>query len=348
MSVNGKQRLLDDIDDYQDSVFAIIGFANFYRFDDDTKTMRNDVLVFQGRRLTPSAAKAINSDGHPVEFVTPDVGVLLTANFGVLAEVKKSFPTDENLWLDDFKQLMAYDDDLTGWPSTSGSVSSHDVVLLVHLSRGKAICKYFEKNRGGTIHFQRPFCIVEFNRSNERQAYFFFRTATGKLTNAGVDAKLENGVQVPMLALTKAYSEVKIYDHEPPLAYMLHLIWEQVINTKASGNPKYARLAKRQRIDVEVSVNEVVNELHEKFSFHQLHRQTGDRQPKIPKQEWVQRAFDGLVKAGDAVWLDRTKGTLKAKFTRFDDVLAHFVELCAADQETSKQLTLDQYRSIKN
>src|SRR5207249_438523 len=132
MSENGEQRIRDDIDDYQDSVFAIIGFANFYRFDDTTRTMRDDVVVFQGRRLTPSPAKAVNSDGNPVEFVTPDVGILLPSNLGVLAEVKKSFPADEQHWFDDFKQLMAYDDDLTGWPSASGAVTAHDVVLLVH------------------------------------------------------------------------------------------------------------------------------------------------------------------------------------------------------------------------
>lgn len=340
MSENGKKRVLDDIDDYQDSVFAIIGFANFYRFDDATKTMRDDVLVFQGRRFTPSPAKAVNSDGHTVEFVTPDVGILLSTNSGVLAEVKKSFPADEQHWIDDFQQLMAYDDDLTGWPSATGTVPAHDVVLLVHWSRGRAVCKFYEKNQGGTIRFSRPFCIVEFNRSNERQAYFSFRSATGNLSHADVNAKLENGVQVPMHALTRAYSEIKIYDHEPPLAYMLHLIWEQVINAKASENPKYPALKKRQRIDVEVTVEEVVDELHQKFSFHPLHTQTGERQPKIPKAEWVQRAFDRLVKAGDAEWLDRSKGTLKAKFTRHDDVLAHFVELCAADQNSRGQLPL--------
>ncbi len=340
MSDNGKQRIQDDIDDYQDSVFAIIGFANFYRFDDVTKTMRDDVVVFQGRRLTPSPAKAVNSEGNSVEFVTPDVGVLLPTNCGVLAEVKKSFPADEQRWFDTFEQVMAYDDDLTGWPSASGTVSTHDVVLLVHLSRGRAVCKFYERHEGQKIRFQRPFCIVEFNRSNERQAYFFFRTAKGKLSDAAVDAKLENGVQVPMLPLTRAYSEIKLYDHEPPLAYMLHLIWEQIINTKASENPKYPVLRKRQRIDVELTVDEVVNELHEKFSFHQLHQQASDRQPKFPKAEWVRRALDKLVKAGEAEWLDRATGKLKARFTRYDDVLAHFVEVCAADQEPSGQLPL--------
>jgi hypothetical protein len=340
MSENGEQRVRDDIDDYQDSVFAIIGFANFYRFDDTTRKMRGDVVVFQGRRLTPSPAKAVNSEGNQVEFITPDVGILLPSNSGVLAEVKRSFPANEQHWFDDFEQLMAYDDDLSGWPSASGTVPTHDVVLLLHQSRARAVSKFYEKHRGSTIRFQRPFCIVEFNRSNERNAYFFFRKEKGDLTETKVNERLDNGVQVPMFASTSTYSEIKIYDSEPPLAYMLHLIWEQVINNKASENPKYPALRKKQRIDVEVSVEEAVNELHERFSFRQLHTEASDRQPKIPKAEWVQRAFDRLVKAGEAEWLDCASGKLKARFTKHDDVLAHFVELCAKNQEATGQLPL--------
>lgn len=342
MSENGHGRIRDDINDYQDSVFAIIGFANFYRFDDRTKTMRSDVVVFQGRKLTPSPAKAVNSDGNAVEFVTPDVGILLPSNSGVLAEVKKSFPANEQHWFDDFEQLMAYDDDLNGWPSASGTLPTHDVVLLLHQSRARAVSKFYEKHRGDTIRFQRPFCIVEFNRSNERNAYFFFRKENGDLTEAKVNERLDNGVQVPMLAFTGTYSEIKIYDSEPPMAYMLHLIWEQVINNKASDHPKYSALRKKQRIEIEVSVEEVVDQLHERFSFRRLHTDASDRQPKIPKAEWVQRAFDRLVKAGEAEWLDRASGKLKVKFTKHDDVLAHFVELCAKDQEPSGQLPLFQ------
>jgi hypothetical protein len=340
VSDDPKQRILDAVDDYQDTVFAIIGFANFYRFDDETRKMRDDVLVFQGRKLTPSAAKAVNDEGNPVEWVSPDVGILLPGGSGVLGEVKKSFPADEQRWFSDFKQLMGYDDDLSGWPSSTGTVPQHDVVLLVHWSRGRAICKFLERHQGQEIRFQRPFCILEFNRSNERQAYFSFRTAKGSLTDAGVNAKLENGVQVPMFALTRAYSEIKIYDGEPPLAYMLYLIWEHVINAKASEHPKYRVLKKRQGIDVEVSIDEAVNELHEKFSFHQLHRVICDRQPKVPKREWVQRAFDRLVRAKEAVWAEPAAGKLRAKFTRHDDVLAHFVDLCASDPESTGQLDL--------
>lgn len=340
MKGNAYQRIRDEIDNYSDTVFAIIGFINFYRFDDSTKEMRSDVVAFQGRKLSPSSKKAALSDVNTDKFVTPDLGILLPTNSGVLGEVKKNFPSEEQYWFDDFRQLMTYDDDLFGWPSVTGSVTSHDIALLLHQARGRAVCKFYEKHLGNKIQFQRPFCIVEFNRSNERQAYFFFRTAAGSLTDAFVNAKLENGVQVPMLALTRVYSEIKIYDSEPPLAFLLQLIWEHIINAKASEDPKYSGLRKRQRIGVELSVAEVVNELHEKFSFHQLHKQASDRQPKIPKQEWVQRAFDKLVKAGEAEWVDRGQGKLMVQFTRRADVLTHFVEVCASDLESAGQLDL--------
>ncbi len=102
-----EQELKDEIDNYSDSLFAIIGFMNFYRFDDTTRRMRDDVRLFQGRRLTPSAAKTTNAKGETVEYVTPDLGILLPLDKGVLGEVKKSFPRDSTHWLDAFEQLMA-------------------------------------------------------------------------------------------------------------------------------------------------------------------------------------------------------------------------------------------------
>lgn len=61
---------------------------------------------------------------------------------------------------------------------------------------------------------------------------------------------------------------------------------------------------------------------------------------RLPKAEWVQTGFDRLVKAGEAEWLNRASGKLNARFTKHDDVLAHFVEICAKDQEATGQLPL--------
>lgn len=335
-----ERRFDDEIDNYSDSLFAIIGFVNFYRFDDRTRTMRSDVKVFQGRRLTPSPAKAVNGNGQNVEWVTPDLGVLLSGDKGVLGEVKQSFPADQTHWFNTFDQLMSYDDALTGWPCPGESVASHDVVLLLHQSRAIAVRKFYEANSAGRITFVRPFCMVEYNRSNQSQAYIFFRTVTGNLSESSVDQRLEVGVQVPMEKLTGTYSAIKIWDSEPPLPYLLAVIWEHVINFKASEDSKYPTLRKRQKITVAVTVSEITEELHTKFSFYQLNPVANDRQPKIPKQEWVQKACDKLVGAGEAEWTNRSEGKLKVHFTRLDSVLEHFKEMCAGDPSSDAQLTL--------
>lgn len=334
------RRFEDEIDNYADSLFAIVGFVNFYRWDDGSRTMRGDVKAFQGRRLTPSPAKAVNGNSNKVEFVTPDLGVLLPKDSGVLGEVKQSFPADQNHWFDAFDQLMSYDDDLTGWPCESEKLPSHDLLLLLHQSRAVAVRKFYESHKGGRISFVRPFCIVEFNRSNQSQAYIFFRTVTGNLSERSVDQRLETGVQVPMAKLTGTYSAIKLWDSEPPLPYLLSVIWEHVINLKASEDPKYPTLKKRQKITVEVSVSEIVDQLHTKFSFNVLNPGTNERQPKIPKQEWVQRACNKLVSAGDAEWTNRSEGKLKVRFTRLDSVLEHFKEMCADEPVTDPQLSL--------
>jgi hypothetical protein len=332
--MNKKRTFDDEIDNYSDSLFAIIGFVNFYRYDDASGRMRSDVKVFQGRKLTPSPAKQKSSD------VTPDLGIMLPNDTGVLGEVKQSFPADQNHWFDCFEQLLSYDDELKGWPCAAEAVKSHDVVLLLHQSRAVAVRKFFEANKDSRISFVRPFCIVEFNRSNQSQAYIFFRTVIGKLTESSVDQRLEIGVQVPMEKLTGTYSAIKIWDSEPPMPFLLALIWEHIINLKASEDVKYPFLRKRQKIVVEITVSEIVDELHTKFSFHQLTPTDDGRQPKIPKSEWVQRACEKLVAVGDAEWINRPQGKLKVRFTRFESVLEHFKELCAGDLLSDAQMTL--------
>lgn len=337
--MNTSEKFYEEIDNYKDSVSAIIGFMNFYRYDDTSEEMKKDVLVFQGRRLKPSTQKTFEPSTENASYVTPDIGILLPAKNGVLGEVKKSFPNDQGQWIKTFEQLMSYDDDLRGWPSVD-KVNSHDIVLILHQSRSNVVRKYFESNRGSIINFNRPFCIVEFNRSDERNAHFFFRIQYGSLTENSVNARLENGVPVPMVALVKAYSTIKIYDSEPPLPYLLDLIWENVVLRSASEEAKFEKLRKNQKIEVVLEVDSIAEEMHQGFSFRMLHDNNEERQPKIPKKEWIMRACEHLVKLNEASWVDSTKKTIKVFFRKYDDVLGHFIELCSKEVENIGQLKL--------
>jgi hypothetical protein len=337
--MTAEQEIKNEIDNYSDSIFAIIGFMNFYRFDDQKKSMREDVLLFQGRRLTPSPSKSKSADGGAIEYVTPDLGILLPSGSGVLGEVKKSFPKDQDHWLDTFQQLMAYDDDLTGWPCLSQKVRSHNLVLLLHLTRGAAVTKFFEQNRGKTINFARPFCIVEFNRSSEGQEYIFFRSRTGAMSDKALADRLENGVPVPITMYLLQYSTVKLYDAAPPLPYLLELIWTHVVAFKATSTPGYKIPATNQKVKVEVSLDEITERLVTQFSFHLLQKHHADcRQPKVLKASMVQEACAALVKFKDAEWADNTRTKLTVKFVKRENVLDHYITLCANEPKDQMEL----------
>jgi hypothetical protein len=295
--------LRERIDDYSDTVFAILGFVNFYRFNDATGQLREEVLVFQGRRLSPSPAKATTPGGNKVEFVTPDFGVLDPLGPAVLGDAKKSFPRDETHWLDAFEQLTAYDDDLSGWPCRDERVERHDIVLLTHVTRVVAVCDYYQRRVGaGEIQFNRPFSIVSFVRSDERQPFFHFEKRLGQLSDAAFDDRLRRGVPVPMAVFVSVYSTVKIYDAEPPLPYMAQLIWEHVIVPRASDSPRFRALHRNQKLEVKLTVDEIADELGRGFSFQVLCPESTERQPQVPRRAWCVRACDALVAGGMARW----------------------------------------------
>jgi hypothetical protein len=303
--------------------------------------MRNEVLVFQGRTLTPSEAKSKNEAGEPVPFVTPDLGILLPNGKGVLGEVKRSFPLDTQFWVDDFKQLVAYDDDLTGWPNDSQKVAAHDIVLLLHQSRAVKVNKYFAENNTKGIQFARPFSIVEFNRSSQGKEYFFFRNVTGNVSDQNLAARLEEGINVPMEIYLIQYSTVKLYDSTPPLPYLLELIWTHVVAVKVTNTPGYKIPAKKQKIKIELALDEISERLEKNFSFHGLQQGHADaRQPRVLKDAAIQQACAALVKFGDAEWTDTTKTKLTVNFVKREDVLDYFIKCCAKEPTDRGQMDL--------
>jgi len=336
--MNPEQRITAEIDNYSDSIFAIVGFMNFYRYDDDLRKIRDDVLVFQGRRLTPSKPK--NHDGEDIAFVTPDLGVLLPNDYGVLAEVKRSFPKDTKFWMGDFRQLMSYDDDLTGWPSRSQKVDSHDIVLLLHQTRAISVKDFYEQNQA-EIKITRPFCIIEFNRDSEGQEFFFFRTVAGAVSQKSLAERLRKGIPVPMSIYLVQYSTIKLYDASPPLPYLLELIWTHIVAFKVSNTPGYKIPSKNQKVKVEVTPDEICDRLETNFTFHGLHQNHADgRQPKVVEKNWVREACEALVKFGDAKWADSLKKTLTVNFVKRENILDYFVKQCAKEPNKDDQMEL--------
>lgn len=93
------QQCREKIDNYNNTVFAIIGFLNTYIH--ELKSKGDLVVVFQGRKLRVSR--------DPDQFVTPDLGLTIGQESGVIGEVKCTLDKNQNNWKDHFEQLKKYE-----------------------------------------------------------------------------------------------------------------------------------------------------------------------------------------------------------------------------------------------
>ena len=328
-----KKKILVQIDDYTETIYAILGFASLWLYDAAMHQNRDYVKVFQGRRLTPvpDDASMVQSQND----VFPDLGIVIEDKCGILGEVKKNFPKgDEDRGQKIFAQMKSYDQGLVGWPTEDKNLQSHELVLLVHQTTSRSAQDLYTREVAqGNLHFDRPFSIVQFNRSDQRVPYFFFTLVNGKVDCVEGNVDLHNGEQVPMQALLHLYSETKLYDAEPPVAYLLHLIWEHVLTPIASEHPKFGRLRRAQRLEITVTIDEILRVLHEGFSFYHWHTQHVDRQRTVPRREWVQRACDFLVQSEEAKWVkDKENSELLVYYQKYEDMKEHFVELQAKSE----------------
>jgi len=316
------------IDDYKDTIFAMIGFAMLFSFDDSSKSLKPDVKVAQGRRMKTSAANRATPNAE----VTPDLCIQdASNNKGLVAEIKKSFPANTKLWMDDFKQLVGYDDNLLNWLTDDGTVEEHELALLLEQGRARAIIRYYEEHKQ-EIGLVRNLIVVQFNRSDEANPYFFFRREHGNLKHfSAANQHLEDGRKVPLKKLAMQFEKVKLYDSPPPLPYLLHLIWDSVVLRWASDDERFAELKKR-KLPVPVTVDGVVNELHENYSFRRFNSDNNDHQPRIPPKSWVVYALNALVVFKLAEWTNERSGECTVYFKRFKDTLKTFKELCAEHQ----------------
>jgi flagellar biosynthesis chaperone FliJ len=310
------QHCREKIDNYNNTVYAIIGFLNTYVH--ELRRKGDLVVIFQGRKLYFSA----NSE----QFVTPDLGITIGNDMGIVGEVKCTLDKDQNNWKDHFKQLKKYEKILVGWPTENGNVAEFDIVLLVEHSRSRALKDFYEKNLEGDLKLTKPFIIIEFNRSSQQKEFFFFRIEYGNLSNEVLHRKFYDGINVAMEVFVKQYSRIKIYDVEPEMPIMLQLINECVVD-KQIRDRKYKKLTRRNTQPVEISVHEITDLLKEAYSFRSLHNpQYKNNQPEFPKTEWVRKAFDKLVELAEGNWLDKGLGKFNYLLSQKEgNILDHYI-----------------------
>ena len=153
------------------------------------------------------------------------------------------------------------------------------------------------------MKFNHPFIIIEYGRSDEAKHFFKFRIEYGELSEPLIHSKIYSGCHVTMEKLVVEYSKFKIYDSKPHLSWRMWLIY-LCMTDKATEENLYHKLNKKTKIELETSIEAVVELLRKTYSFHSFHKNHPERQPQFPKKDWVIEAILKYVSIGEARWKD--------------------------------------------
>lgn len=280
------EKIKQQADDYVQTVLALLAFANHACWDETKRELLVDSRFTFGKRM-------INQSGTEV---TPDLIVQRTKNYGLVAEVRKDLPKEESYWLKEFSQLESYDGKLDGWFTTNKKIDTADIVLLTHYTRGPAAARFLEKKIGdGSLSFSNKISIVTFVFSAEVKEFIALEKKWGKISLQELERSLESVRSVSIEKLNSTYGYVKFYDAEPPLPYLLVILWDQVFNPLKE---KFKYDEGRKSTPIQVSIDELRN--HLQVYFGPPKQENHEREPEIPKREWVKKALEILCTVGMA------------------------------------------------
>ncbi|MFC1620171.1 hypothetical protein ACFL45_09520 [Candidatus Neomarinimicrobiota bacterium] len=278
------QELSNKIEDYEQTVQALLAFAAFVVH--DGQSFRPSSRFGLGRRMLTSEKNIVN----PSADITPDLVAQKSSDYGIIAEAKKSLSKDQENWLHDLTQLRKYDDDLVGWWTGDEKITTADTILLVHISRSRQFARFFSDSQTDEIKVGPNTSIVEFSRADESTTFFFFRLEEGNISDKDLAPGLEDGIPVPLDKVLESFGTITYYDREPPIVFLVKELWLMVFPEMASGG-EFDEAVKSVRF--EASVSKVTKELQNAWGSGALFRDSRSRE--FPKIDWVRNAFNWLV-----------------------------------------------------
>ena len=271
-------------------MFATLALVNEVRWDSQTKTLNPAVRFEVGRRLTTSNNNKIS----PSTDVTPDCTIQCNSSQGIVAEAKLGLPRNSDHWEGDFEQLLKYDDELAGWWNSGETIYRHDIVALVPIERAVLFTdnlQTFLQSNG--YELERKTSVVGFFKKSGVKDFIGLKKEWGSLSDSKLGSELRKTKLIAFDKILVEYRDRKFVDSEPPLVYLLQIIWDNIFTVYAArertDNPSGSTTFK-------VTVDQVAEEIRQNYGFPS----TGDRSPEIPKKRWVTKALSTLVEFGMA------------------------------------------------
>ena len=310
-------RTQEDCDNYINTVMAALAFINEFRWDPAQRKFRPAVKYGVGRRMTTSPQNRVS----PSTDVTPDLALQRNTH-GAVAEITYSLANDSAHWRQKLEQVVKYDDPLTGWWSQDEKLAQHDIAFLVPQSRAvrvSDILKAEGDDKDGTIKLKYPIAVIGFNRTSGAKEFMTLMKMFGNMTDTDLSERLRHSINVPTDVLIVEYGDRKFFDFEPPMAYLLQIMWDQLFPTYLSEFPV---VESQGYTPVTVTVDRVVKEMQANYGFSvEDHRGS-----EIPQRAWIKKALELLVLFNLALRAGDNTYTIKYKTLRGDH-LKRFGEL---------------------
>lgn len=280
------QQVHDLVDNYESTVLGLLGLWR-------ALTWRNKQAVGHrvslGRKMSPQSTP----ESDDPDALTPDEVLQIEEAIGYVVEAKRSMTSQQQYWNKDLSQVQKYDQPLTGWWTPTGTIPTHNVVLLLWTTYTREFQAFIEAaQRQGSVTLTDRFSIVEFSHLQEAQEAMRFRLEWGTISDEGISASLRSGISVPLeILVAHPGSRTKFYDAPPPTEYLMAILWQNVFN---SHLPDLEFDAHTQAWPLKVSVPSLAQELQ------RLHGSTGDnsRERRFPRQAWVHTALEAFCKIG--------------------------------------------------
>lgn len=311
-------KILNKVEDYQETIFAILSFAHLLRWDDTNNKYLPDSYYFIGRKMSTSKL----NKHSPNDKVTPDLTVQLNDSYGVLAEAKKSFPNNQDLWINSLQQLEKYDDDLIGWKTPNEIIKTSDIILLTHFMRVVKVSDYVKnKITEGKFEITRNFAIIGFIKAVEAKNFMYFDKGYGNLTDKDLDERLRNRIGIPIEVVEPLY-RIKFYDTEPPLPLTMQILWDFIF-TQIPKQKSFMASKGRKIIPIRINVHNVTILVREQFGPPS---NNDVRQSKFPKTKWIRKALEKFVELKLAEKVKHSREDYIIRFKRIKEPLKFFVE----------------------
>lgn len=278
--------------------------------------------------MTTSSSNRVS----PGTDVTPDCVVQANDENGFIAEAKLSLSRDESLWDSAFTQLEKYDDDLTGWWTTSEHIQRHDIIALIPLSRAVRFADRLDNARQTKkVKFDRNVSIVGFfKQTGATKNFLSLKRERGKVSEESLDQKLRDVVSIDFAHLIREHGDRKFVEHMPPMPYLLQILWDNLFLKYAADIPKDESKGWHP---IMVSVSKVTADLQDNYGF----RSSGPRSPQIPQPSSVRKALDALVEFHLAERQVKGEYLIKYKRSR-KDTLEKFGRLCFQSEHAKPKI----------